>query len=194
MALGNVMKQFYIGREGAQSGPFSESQVSELIATGQLRPDDLVWHDGLMHWQTIEQWHGSGPPKPTMQNVATAMRPPRAASMFWGIAILVVTLGLIALGEQDEIDESRASRSVAQQVPSPATAYAPHVISTDEAEDQAVRSMVAQINAGSSPGCNGVGAFIAQRWQVYQDLGRPPHVKQAFYDAVAVAAKRGCVN
>lgn len=81
-----------------------------MIAMGQLRPDELLWHDGLPHWQTVEQWCESGPPQPTMQNVATATRPPRAASMFWGITILVVTLCLVAFCVQDELTERRASR------------------------------------------------------------------------------------
>jgi uncharacterized RDD family membrane protein YckC len=44
------MKWFYV-ENGQQAGPVEESQLAELIASGKLRSDTLVWHEGMAAWQ-----------------------------------------------------------------------------------------------------------------------------------------------
>jgi len=42
---------WYIAYQGQQQGPFPEAQFREFIATGRLRPDMLVWSEGMTDWQ-----------------------------------------------------------------------------------------------------------------------------------------------
>jgi len=44
------MKWFYV-ENGQQAGPVEESQLQELIQSGKLRGDTLVWHEGMGAWQ-----------------------------------------------------------------------------------------------------------------------------------------------
>jgi hypothetical protein len=39
--------------DGKSSGPVSLAQIRDAIASGQLRQDDLVWHESLGDWQRI---------------------------------------------------------------------------------------------------------------------------------------------
>jgi hypothetical protein len=47
-----ISPQWYCGRAGQQSGPFTEEQVKEFAASGQLLPTDLVWRQGMAQWTT----------------------------------------------------------------------------------------------------------------------------------------------
>ena len=37
---------WYIGRDGERRGPFDEQTLTAMVARGDVRPDDLVWHTG----------------------------------------------------------------------------------------------------------------------------------------------------
>ncbi len=41
---------WYTLRNGAQSGPFSPSELKKMAACGELQPDDFLWRDGLSEW------------------------------------------------------------------------------------------------------------------------------------------------
>jgi GYF domain 2 len=43
-------RQWYTGRDGRQEGPFSDERLRELIASGAVRGDTLVWSDGMANW------------------------------------------------------------------------------------------------------------------------------------------------
>lgn len=43
-------QDWFVGKDGARSGPFTESEVRRLAATGRLDPADLVWRQGLADW------------------------------------------------------------------------------------------------------------------------------------------------
>jgi hypothetical protein len=43
-------RQWYTGRDGRQEGPFSDERIRELIASGAVRGDTLVWSDGMANW------------------------------------------------------------------------------------------------------------------------------------------------
>jgi hypothetical protein len=47
-------KQFFLGIQGQQTGPFSEKDVQDKIAAGEVTPDTLVWFEGLGEWQRID--------------------------------------------------------------------------------------------------------------------------------------------
>ena len=44
------MKWYYV-ENGQQAGPAEEAQLGELIQSGRLRGDTLVWHEGMAAWQ-----------------------------------------------------------------------------------------------------------------------------------------------
>jgi len=43
-------QQWYFARAGQQQGPFPESTLRQLLATGQLSPADAVWRQGMPQW------------------------------------------------------------------------------------------------------------------------------------------------
>lgn len=45
--------QWYYGQNGVQKGPVSQDVMRQLIASRQLRPDDLVWREGMANWEPL---------------------------------------------------------------------------------------------------------------------------------------------
>jgi hypothetical protein len=43
-------RQWYTGRDGKQDGPFSDQRLRELIASGVVRADTLIWSAGMTNW------------------------------------------------------------------------------------------------------------------------------------------------
>jgi len=76
-----MAKDWYYAKEGQQRGPFPESHVFQLGATGQLLPHDLVWHEGLADWVAAHTIPGLIPEKAraalTEQPAPTDARPAR---------------------------------------------------------------------------------------------------------------------
>jgi membrane protease subunit (stomatin/prohibitin family) len=60
---------WHVAVNGQSQGPFSGSQLSELAATGRLRPDSLVWTAGMASWQRAGQ-------VPALAPLFTATPPP----------------------------------------------------------------------------------------------------------------------
>jgi hypothetical protein len=46
---------WYYARDGAQQGPVTEEELQRLAREGTLRPQDLVWRDGMPQWQPARQ-------------------------------------------------------------------------------------------------------------------------------------------
>jgi uncharacterized RDD family membrane protein YckC len=44
------MNWYYV-EAGRQAGPFTEAEFLDLVQTGKVQPDTLVWHEGLANWQ-----------------------------------------------------------------------------------------------------------------------------------------------
>ena len=42
--------QIYVSRDGNNFGPYSLEDVREMIHSGQLRPGEPAWHDGMKEW------------------------------------------------------------------------------------------------------------------------------------------------
>lgn len=47
--------QIHIYRNGVQEGPYPVEQVRQMLAAGQLKPTDHVFHEGLTDWVTAAQ-------------------------------------------------------------------------------------------------------------------------------------------
>jgi hypothetical protein len=56
-----MAKDWYYAKDGQQRGPFPETHVRQLAASGQILPHDLVWHDGLAEWVAAQSIAGFMP-------------------------------------------------------------------------------------------------------------------------------------
>jgi len=45
--------QWYYSENGNQAGPISEEELRGKIVSGAVKPEDLVWHDGMSDWQPV---------------------------------------------------------------------------------------------------------------------------------------------
>ena len=63
-------RQWYTGRDGRQEGPFSDERLRQLIASGMVRGETLVWSAGMTNWAKAAEVPGLMP----------AQRMPTAAS------------------------------------------------------------------------------------------------------------------
>lgn len=52
-APGSRLYQF--ARKGSAVGTFAEGVVPDLIASGQVKPDDDYWTDGMSNWQKVSE-------------------------------------------------------------------------------------------------------------------------------------------
>ena len=63
-------RSWFYASNGQQQGPFPEAQLRDLITRGTVRPDTLVWSEGMSGWQRAGEIPGlvpggSGPPSIT---------------------------------------------------------------------------------------------------------------------------------
>ena len=42
--------EWYYAQQGEQFGPISAVQIKQLADAGMLKPDDLVWQEGMKRW------------------------------------------------------------------------------------------------------------------------------------------------
>ena len=60
------MPNWFYAANGQQQGPFGDAQLRDLIANGTVRPDTLVWTEGMAGWQKAAEVPGlmpaGGPP------------------------------------------------------------------------------------------------------------------------------------
>ena len=52
-------RQIHITRQGAQYGPYPESNVKDMLAEGQLFSTDLAWYEGAESWQPLQELLGT---------------------------------------------------------------------------------------------------------------------------------------
>ena len=45
-----MSEQWYYGQDGVQKGPVGIDQIQQLIRSGHLRGEDLVWREGMANW------------------------------------------------------------------------------------------------------------------------------------------------
>ena len=56
------MSEWYCNVGGTRYGPVSQEQVLSWIAEGRVKPDDLVWHEGMAEWAPASAVPGLFPP------------------------------------------------------------------------------------------------------------------------------------
>lgn len=59
------MSAWYYVRNGQQNGPVGSPELRDLVAQGQLGPDDLVWAEGMVDWQPARSLDGVQWPLPS---------------------------------------------------------------------------------------------------------------------------------
>jgi len=52
------MANWFYASEGKQQGPYQEGQFRDLVAQGVVRPDTLVWSEGMAGWQKAAEIPG----------------------------------------------------------------------------------------------------------------------------------------
>ena len=65
------MKWYYV-YSGRQAGPVEENQLAELLDSGKIQPDVLVWHEGMSDWQP---YHQAIPKAPAAKSSVLAASP-----------------------------------------------------------------------------------------------------------------------
>ncbi len=51
----NPTMNWYYVEQGQQTGPVNDNQMAELLRTGRINADTLVWYEGLAEWQPFNQ-------------------------------------------------------------------------------------------------------------------------------------------
>ena len=64
--------KWYYAEAGQQRGPVEEEEFRQLIVAGTIRPNTLVWREGMADWQ---QWAEVSGPAPVAPMVAVAEVP-----------------------------------------------------------------------------------------------------------------------
>lgn len=47
------MSTYYIGKNGQQTGPYTEGEVRERMRSGVIQPADLCWKEGMEGWRPL---------------------------------------------------------------------------------------------------------------------------------------------
>ena len=122
--------RYHIGRDGQRYGPFSETELREQLARGDVLADDSIWHEGLPGWQPVASLFPdapSAPPPPLFTSVAPPPVPVPGANtgfilglvnllLTWFIPIIGLPLSIWGL-----VASIKASRRGAGGKPSPAS-------------------------------------------------------------------------
>lgn len=77
------VNEWYYLRNGEKAGPMSLADLRELVAKGQVKPQDSVWKAGMAQWvqaQTVPDLFPPPPPPAYPQPPAYAQPPAHAAS------------------------------------------------------------------------------------------------------------------
>jgi hypothetical protein len=96
-------RQWYTGRDGRQEGPFSDERLRELIASGMVRGETLVWSAGMTNWTKAGEVPGLMPAR--RLPVASGPAPAGPLSvhvgvwgLFWrGLVLVLSELAVIPL-------------------------------------------------------------------------------------------------
>ena len=82
------MAQWYYTRGGQQQGPVEEQALKDLLSSGELQLTELVWREGMSHWQpaaSVQEFAGMAPPAanepaplPATRRPLATLRPPAA--------------------------------------------------------------------------------------------------------------------
>jgi len=61
--------QYFVGIDGKQTGPFDQAQIQQMIQSGSLKRDSLMWKAGMSAWSAAESM-------PELKDLFGSMPPP----------------------------------------------------------------------------------------------------------------------
>lgn len=64
-----INMEMYIFRNGKEYGPFPLEKVKRFFDDNKLKPDDKVWHEGLVDWVPVTRFPGI---RPSLQKVSSS--------------------------------------------------------------------------------------------------------------------------
>lgn len=50
-----MLEWYYLTSDRQQAGPFAESEIQNMFKQGIIKPDVLVWQEGMAEWTSISQ-------------------------------------------------------------------------------------------------------------------------------------------
>ena len=56
--------EVWIGRDGERHGPYTEADIRQWLASGEVSPADLGWYEGLADWQPLSVLFPPAQPEP----------------------------------------------------------------------------------------------------------------------------------
>ena len=87
-------RPWFYASNGQQQGPFPEAQLRDLITRGTVRPDTLVWTEGMSGWQRASDIPGLVPGGSDPPSMPQPGGPPPMASGGYGGGALAADLGV----------------------------------------------------------------------------------------------------
>lgn len=114
--------QWYYARDDQPMGPVSAAELKQLVEAGELKPDDLLWREGMEAWTTAVNLRGlfgesgggadeiagtavqSHPPDKAVRPRAPGLPSTRARlqtllrttqAVLWAMCVLVVLVGIV---------------------------------------------------------------------------------------------------
>ena len=135
-----MAQNWYYAAGEQKLGPYSASQLRQLAATGQLRPTDMVWKEGMKQWAAAGSVKGLFPPATDLP-LAVDSRPspepssstPAAAAqggvlgeakgLLKSMGKLIATQGQDAMKSAREATEAKA-RAIGRRPPTPPRTFA----------------------------------------------------------------------
>ena len=93
-------RQWYTGRDGRQEGPFSDERLRQLIASGMVRGETLVWSAGMTNWAKAAEVPGLMPAQRTPTTASGLPAPSGPLTLHVGVWALfwrAIVLGLSEL-------------------------------------------------------------------------------------------------
>ena len=83
--------EIYLNRDGQQMGSFTMEQIQQQLASGNVLPTDLAWHEGLPEWVPVQQLAAAAPAKKeswfTLKRVVIG-------TVIWFVLMMVISLGV----------------------------------------------------------------------------------------------------
>ncbi len=69
------MDGWYYAQNGQSVGPISQAELKGLVASGQVKPDDQVWHESMANWAPARKVPGLMPTRAAVAQAPVAAAP-----------------------------------------------------------------------------------------------------------------------
>ena len=92
-------RQWYTGRDGRQEGPYSDERLRQLIASGMVRGETLVWTAGMTNWAKAAEVPGLMPAQRMTAAVSGAPAPTGLLTLHVGVWALLWRGFVLAISE-----------------------------------------------------------------------------------------------